>query len=111
MAPTLKREIEDDFIFTISDNEEEGIPNLDDEVELTPPPASKKRKHTSDPGHTASEKKKKKVKKENYPESGAVGDSNEGIWGQKDEDDGAMDPDFEFALESVADERLDEFEG
>jgi ATP-dependent RNA helicase DDX27 len=111
MAPTAKRKLEDDFIFTISDNEEDSVPNLDEEVELSPPPASKKRKHNSNSGNPAPQKKKKKANKVRNSESEVTDDNNEGIWGSKDEDDGAMDSDFEFALEPGTNERLDEFEG
>ena len=111
MAPSAKRKLEDDFIFTISDNEEDAVPNLDEEISLSPPPGSKKRKHNGDSGNPRSEKAKKKAKKGTDSEPEAKDDDNEGIWGAKDEDDGAMDSDFEFALEAGTDDRLDEFEG
>lgn len=105
MAPSTKRKAEDDFILTLSDNEdnfaeEEDIPN-------SPPLSSKKRKLDSNPASTKSRKSKKtKVidEDENGPET-------EGIWGAKDEDDGAMDSDFEFQLEDGKEGSLEEFEG
>jgi ATP-dependent RNA helicase DDX27 len=113
MAVTTRRKPEDDFIFTISDNEEDSIPNLDEEVALSPPPASKKRKHEGESANPALENKmkRKKSKNENKSKSEVVGNDNEGVWGAKDEDDGAMNSDFEFPLEAGTDERLDEFEG
>lgn len=111
MAPSTKRKLEDDFIFTISDNEEDTVPDFDEEVERSPPPSSKKRKHNGDSANSTSEKKKKKAKKGKTAESEVADEDNEGIWGAKDEDDGAMDSDFEFALEAGTDEKLDEFEG
>lgn len=111
MAPTVKRKVEDDFIFTISDNEDDSAPILDEEAELSPPPSSKKRKHDDEPGNANAQKKKKKAKKGQDSEVEGAEASNEGIWGAKDEDDGAMDSDFEFAMEPGTNERLDEFEG
>jgi ATP-dependent RNA helicase DDX27 len=110
MAPASKRKLEDDFIFTISDNEEDAVPNLDEEIPVSPPPGSKKRKH-NDSGPPTSGKAKKKAKKGKDSEPEVIEESNEGIWGAKDEDDGAMDSDFEFALEAGADDKLDAFEG
>jgi ATP-dependent RNA helicase DDX27 len=116
MAVTTKRKLEDDFIFTISDNEENSIPNFDEEIALSPPPASKKRKHEGDPANPANpalekKTKKKRSKNENKSKPDVVGNDNEGFWGAKDEDDRAMNSDFEFPLEAGTDERLDEFEG
>jgi ATP-dependent RNA helicase DDX27 len=39
-----------------------------------------------------------------------VEEETEGIWGPKDKDDGAMDPDFEFAVEE-GDQTMQDFEG
>ncbi|KAK4169502.1 hypothetical protein QBC43DRAFT_340846 [Cladorrhinum sp. PSN259] len=89
MAPSQKRKtIDDDFILTISDNED-NIPNDDEEIEMLP--AKKKAK-------TAVNKKKGKKGKKGDDEK-EVEESAIGVWGQKDEDDGAMDSDFEFALD------------
>ncbi|KAK3995961.1 putative ATP-dependent RNA helicase drs-1 [Cladorrhinum sp. PSN332] len=90
MAPSQKRKtIDDDFILTISDNED-NIPNDDEEVEMLP--VKKKAK-------TAVNKKKSKKGKKNDDNEAEADESAIGVWGQKDEDDGAMDSDFEFALE------------
>ena len=101
MAPSTKREQDDDFILTISDNEDDSIPNLDEEILASPPASNKKRKRNDD---TTSKKFKK-------PKNGTEDEDPEGIWGAKDEDDGAMDSEFEFALEADKDNRLEEFEG
>jgi ATP-dependent RNA helicase DDX27 len=110
MAPPTKRKLADDFVLTISDNEEDSVPNLDEEIPASPPPSNKKRKHNDDPSNATS-KKNKKAKKGKKAGAEAVEDENEGIWGAKDEDDGAMDSEFEFALEDDKDDRMEEFEG
>ncbi|KAI2615222.1 hypothetical protein GGR54DRAFT_650510 [Hypoxylon sp. NC1633] len=79
----------DDFIYTLSDNEE--LPNEEEEIPEPNPP----------------KKKAKKNKK-----SAQLGDDEDnGIWGKKDEDDGAMDSEFEFAEDGTTDFRTDDFEG
>ncbi|KAK4459128.1 putative ATP-dependent RNA helicase drs-1 [Cladorrhinum samala] len=92
MAPSQKRKsIDDDFILTISDNEDD-IPNDDEEVEMLP---VKKKAKTA-----VNKKKSKKGKKsEENGQDEEAEESMIGAWGQKDEDDGAMDSDFEFALD------------
>lgn len=94
MAPSHKRKpVEDDFIHTVSDNGDEPI---EQETEAPGPP--KKKSKTS--------KKSKKRDQGTVPDEGEL----EGFWGQNDEDDGAMNSDFEFAADSVG--VLDEaFEG
>lgn len=84
MAPS-KRKAEDDFVLTISDNED--VP----EEEIAPPPQKK------------SKTKKSKAKKRN------TNGEAEGIWGKNDQDDGAMDSDFEFVAEG--NDATEEFEG
>lgn len=109
MAPSTKRKSDDDFILTISDNEDDSIPNLDEEIPASPPPSNKKRKRKNDTSDQTSKKSKKaKGDKQDLEKEE---DDNEGIWGAKDEDDGAMDSDFEFALEHDKDNGLEEFEG
>lgn len=90
MAPKRKA---DDFIYTLSDNEE--LPNEEEEI-LEPVPEPNPPK-----------KKAKKNKK-----SAQVNDEGEnGIWGKKADDDGAMDSDFEFAEDNTTDFRPEDFEG
>ena len=77
MGPS-KRKAEDDFVLTVSDNED-----IPEEEEFAPPPQKKAK--------TGKKSKKK-----------ALADSNgdaEGIWGKNDQDDGAMDSDFEFVID------------
>src|SRR4051794_10270178 len=109
MALSAKKKTDDDFILTISDNEDGSIPNFDEEILASSPPSNKKRKRNDETFNPASKKNKKakRGKKELEEEE----DDNEGIWGAKDEDDGAMDSDFEFALEADKDNGLEEFEG
>lgn len=85
MAPS-KRKAEDDFVYTISDNED-----IPDEEEVAPPPQKKTK--------TKKNKKSKKADTET---------AQEGIWGKNDEDDGAMESDFEF--EAGNNDVLEEFE-
>jgi len=101
MAPKLKV---DDFILTLSDLEDES-PILDEEIAAYPQP-SKKRKRDNDPS-SASKKKGKKAKKEGQENKV---EESQGVWGTKDEDDGAMDSDFEFEIEQE-EQGLQEFEG
>jgi ATP-dependent RNA helicase DDX27 len=98
MAPKSKA-VEDDFILTLSDDES---PILDEEL---PAPPSKKRKRAGD--DSASKKKSKKDKKE---WKGDIEEESHGIWGAKDEDDGAMDSEFEFEIDK-GEQGLQEFEG
>ncbi|KAI1465191.1 uncharacterized protein F4812DRAFT_462034 [Daldinia caldariorum] len=78
----------DDFIYTLSDNDE--LPN---EEEIIPEPNPPKKKA----------KKNKRATQSDDEENGA--------WGKKDEDDGAMDSDFEFAEDGTTDFRAEDFEG
>lgn len=80
MAPS-KRKAEDDFILTISDNED--IPDEADEEQLAPPPQKKAKK----PARSG----KKSTKAD------ASTDADDGAR-DNDGDDGAMDPDFDFDL-------------
>ncbi|KAL7935008.1 hypothetical protein V8C35DRAFT_321642 [Trichoderma chlorosporum] len=94
MAPSQKRSIEDDFIHTLSDNDDQIAEN--EEVAVQPP---KKKAKTN--------KKSAKKSKDEEPQP----EENEGVWGQKDENDGAMDSDFEFMVDDAGDLGEDEFEG
>lgn len=104
MAP--KRNRDDDFVLTLSDNEGEDLTNMVEEELPLDPSSNKKRKRNDD---TTSTKKSKKSKKKSEEEEV----EEEGIWGIKDADDGAMDSDFEFALEAdgTGGADLEEFEG
>ncbi len=106
MAPSTKRKAEDDFVLTISDNEDNDVLE-EEEVSSTPKP-SKKRKRENDSSNPTSVKKKKFKKGKDKSEEV---EEEEGIWGAKDEDDGAMDSDFEFMLEDDNDGAMKEFEG
>ncbi|KAL7626098.1 nucleolar DEAD-box protein required for synthesis of 60S ribosomal subunit [Parahypoxylon ruwenzoriense] len=86
MAPKRKA---DDFIYTLSDNEE--IPNEEEEIPEPQPP----------------KKKAKKNKKSTQSDDAEV----DGVWGKKDDNDGAMDSDFEFAEDGTAEFRAEDFEG
>ncbi|KAI1822526.1 P-loop containing nucleoside triphosphate hydrolase protein [Xylaria intraflava] len=78
----------DDFIYTLSDNDD--IPDEEpiDQVPL---------------------KKKSKKPKKNAP----ADDENveDGVWGRREDDDGAMDSDFEFVDDKTTDFRPEDFDG
>ena len=96
MAPAQKRKpAEEEFILTLSDNDEGPLEG----VSHAPPP--KKKAKTS--------KKVKKTSKKDENESDQ--EEGESIWGSKDEDDGAMDSDFEFMVDVAGDFADEEFEG
>ncbi|KAK2058741.1 DEAD/DEAH box helicase [Colletotrichum caudatum] len=96
MAPSNKRKpVDDDFVHTISDNDEEII---EEEAPVAAPPKKKLK---------TSKKSKKAALKEDSPEE----EVNEGIWGAKDDDDGAMDSDFEFAQDGAIEFGDAELEG
>jgi ATP-dependent RNA helicase DDX27 len=108
MAPKNKKS-DDDFVLTISDNEDEVATEYATEELIADSNPSKKRKRNDTSSNSTSKKSKKsdkKVEEEN-------GDEDGGIWGSKDEDDGAMDSDFEFALEAdgKTGAGLEEFDG
>lgn len=89
MAPRNKRKaVDDDFILTISDNEADII---QDEVEQPAPPKKKTK---------VDKKKNKKNQKKQDEEDEQVEEEADGVWGHKDEDDGAMDSDFEFMADA-----------
>jgi len=113
MAPSTKKAAEDDFILTLSDNEDDGADFNEEELPPSPKISSKKRKRDSIAAATTESKKNKKAKKGKGEAKEDEEDvEEEGIWGAKDEDDGAMDSDFEFAIEDAGEKGLgEEFEG
>lgn len=109
-----KRKAEDDFVMTMSDNEEDAAPELDDAVlPVDDLSSAKKRKRGTEPASAKSSKKSKKNQKAKVDEDDQEEDNEkEGVWGAKAEDDGAMDSDFEFQLEADGnDAAMDEFQG
>lgn len=106
MAPSKKsKKQEDDFVLTLSDNESDSNPALDEE--LAPAPETKKRKAKLDVAAPIPKKAKKGKK---GVEDEEEEDKNIGVWGAKEDDDGAMDSDFEFQLEAQ-EKGVEEFEG
>lgn len=99
MAPSNKRKktVDDDFVFTISD--EADIPDEETVVAAAAPPPKKKAKTT---------KKGKKGKASQDVEEPEEGPN--GIWGQNDEDDGAMDSEFEFVADGLNTVETGEFD-
>jgi ATP-dependent RNA helicase DDX27 len=108
MTPPAKRKTEDEFILTISDNENDELPE-EKEIPSSPKPSSKKRKREREASNSTTVKKNKKAKKDKEKRKDL--EHNEGIWGAKGEDDGAMDSEFEFLLEDGNDGAMEEFEG
>ncbi|KAM3070725.1 nucleolar DEAD-box protein required for synthesis of 60S ribosomal subunit [Clarireedia jacksonii] len=108
MAPKTKRN-DDDFVLTISDNEDEIAADYTEAELNADSNPSKKRKRNDNSSAATSKKSKKSNKKVEDEEA----DEDGGIWGAKDEDDGAMDSDFEFALEAdgKTGTGLEEFDG
>jgi ATP-dependent RNA helicase DDX27 len=100
MAPSHKRKaVDDDFVHTISDNEADIA-----EEEVAQPAPPKKRAKTT--------KKNKKNKTNGDVEAeSAVEEEQDSIWGQKDDDDGAMDSEFEFIPDNTNALEGDDFEG
>lgn len=99
MAPSQKRKpAEDDFIHTISDNEDALV------EEVTPAQPPKKKAKTAKTAKTAKKAKQDEVSDDEEQQP-------EGIWGQNDDDDGAMDSEFEFGFEDAGDVGVEEFEG
>ncbi|KAJ4158437.1 uncharacterized protein LMH87_008963 [Akanthomyces muscarius] len=100
MAPAQKRKpIEDDFIHTISDNDEDVA---EEEVMQAEPP--KKKVKTT--------KKAKKASKANDASADEEeAEEAEGVWGRNEDDDGAMDSDFEFMADNAGEFGEEEFEG
>jgi ATP-dependent RNA helicase DDX27 len=97
MAPAQKRKtIEDDFVYTLSDNEGEVAA---EEVPTAAPP--KKKAKTS----------KRPEKQDDGSDNAEEEEADNGIWGQKDDDDGAMDTEFEFMVEGANEFNADEFDG
>lgn len=115
MAPFL----DDDFVFTISDNDD--IPDRDDDDAddvASPPPAvlagkGKKRKRDEGVADAKAEKKKKSKKAKREQKNGkrakeALKDEESAEAG---EDDGAMASDFEFQVGDVDTGVLEDFDG
>lgn len=112
MAPS-KKPAEDDFILTLSDNEDDAVDFNEEELPPSPKISNKKRKRDSLAATAPDSKKNKKAKKSKAEaKDDEENVEEEGIWGAKDEDDGAMDSDFEFAIENAGEGGLgEEFEG
>ncbi|KAL2147596.1 hypothetical protein VTI28DRAFT_8050 [Corynascus sepedonium] len=110
MAPSQKRKTlpDDDFIHTISDNEEPET--VEEEVTATSTTSATRpsKKAKTSTVTTSAAKSKKDIKKKNKKGKKAAPQDDEddeqeeqeetGLWGANDADDGAMDSDFEFVL-------------
>jgi ATP-dependent RNA helicase DDX27 len=122
MAPSQKRKtLDDDFIHTISDNDEPEI--LEEEPDTTTLSSAARPSKKAKTEKRNDKNKKQKQNKKNKKQQQTTGSDNDneqeeadqeasGLWGANDADDGAMDSEFEFALDG-ADAVFDagEFEG
>ncbi|KLU84320.1 ATP-dependent RNA helicase DRS1 [Magnaporthiopsis poae ATCC 64411] len=107
MAPSTKRKaIDGEFIHTISDNEGDNFAEEDEVIQDSPPKkkskTAKKVKAKKNPG--------KGEKKDGAGDGEEEDQQEEGVWGFKEDDDGAMDSDFEFVTGGTEDV-AEEFEG
>ncbi|KAL2752908.1 hypothetical protein ACRALDRAFT_2044615 [Sodiomyces alcalophilus JCM 7366] len=101
MAPSQKRKpVDDDFIFTISDHEGELS---EGETPSAAPPKKKAKTSTKPKGAKGKRNKNKDEPVED--------EAPESIWGEKDEDDGAMASDFEFIEDGAQELDNEEFAG
>lgn len=107
MAPSTKRKaIDDDFIHTISDNEGDNFAEEDEVIQDSPP----KKKSKTTKKVKAKKKPGKSVKKDGTGDGEEEEQQEEGVWGFKEDDDGAMDSDFVFVTGGTEDV-AEEFEG
>ncbi|OBT71342.1 hypothetical protein VF21_09756 [Pseudogymnoascus sp. 05NY08] len=108
MVSAKKMKAQDDFVLTLSDNEDEANP----ELEVVPASSESKNKKRKRDNAAGTKDKLKKAKKEKNVEVEEDEEGNDGVWGAKEDDDGAMDSDFEFQLEAAdAAGEMEEFEG
>ncbi|KAF2143437.1 uncharacterized protein K452DRAFT_268968 [Aplosporella prunicola CBS 121167] len=116
MAP---RDLDDDFVLTISDHED-NVPDYDADdadADAPAPTNAKKRKRNEPAADDVSSKKKgkksKKQKKEPEPEPEPEEDDDdaERNWAADGEDDGAMNSDFEFQIGDGDAGVVDDFDG
>ncbi|EQL03810.1 ATP-dependent RNA helicase drs-1 [Ophiocordyceps sinensis CO18] len=106
MAPQKRKTEDDDFVYTLSDDNEspEGPEGPPGKEELPPQPPKKK---TRTAAKAKPSKRSKKASKgasagNDDAKEGEEEDANEapeGPWGRKDGDDGAIDSDFEFLID------------
>ncbi|KAI1339376.1 hypothetical protein F5Y15DRAFT_407341 [Xylariaceae sp. FL0016] len=80
----------DDFIYTLSDNDDVSL----EEEDVPEPPRPKKRS-----------------KKSKKPAAFRDADGDESVWGKKEDNDDAIDSDFEFVEDGTTDFRPEDFEG
>ncbi|PFH63226.1 hypothetical protein XA68_16665 [Ophiocordyceps unilateralis] len=106
MAPQKRKPTDDHFIYTLSDGDEESRREADHEEQLPSPPPKKKSKaaggksRASDQSKT--DKRPKTSKKPPQSDEDQDGLEVDGPWGRKDEDDGAIDSEFEFLVDHGA---------
>ncbi|PHH89196.1 hypothetical protein CDD83_6518 [Cordyceps sp. RAO-2017] len=116
MAPQKRKPDDAEFIYTLSDNEDGGeVPVVEDELAPRPPKKRTKTGNKDKPGKKAKKANKNRKSAENVGEEDKGAEEGheepDGPWGPIDEDDGAMDSDFEFLVDPGADGVEEELEG
>ncbi|KAH7041436.1 P-loop containing nucleoside triphosphate hydrolase protein [Microdochium trichocladiopsis] len=123
-----KRKIEDDFVYTLSDNDDAGVEEeggASGAAAAGEQPPKKKSKKAAAAGSKKQQKQAKNKNKKGNNKRGSKNDEDEedeelDLGGRaavadededKPDDDGAMDSDFEFMLDGTADFRDEDFEG
>ena len=118
MAP-----IQEDFILTISDNEDIGLSLESEEASARPAPSTKgsnKKRKREDPGdgnhingtkQPSKKQKKAKRKSKSESDSNASEKEEEQSWAARGKDDGAMDSDFEFQVQGPDSGVFEDFDG
>ncbi|KJZ76493.1 ATP-dependent RNA helicase DRS1 [Hirsutella minnesotensis 3608] len=113
MAPQKRKPADDDFVYTISDGE--GGPEEIIQEESFPQPPKKKSKTAKAKSSKQAKKSQKNADNDEAADSYAQDADQvaEGPWGRQDEDDGAMDSDFEFVGDQggLDGDQEEEFEG
>ncbi|PHH66158.1 hypothetical protein CDD81_221 [Ophiocordyceps australis] len=101
-----KRKVEaQDFVYTLSDNDDDDGALVETDVPRQPPKKKSK---------TTSSKKSKRTKKgpiTKQEDDGEAENDSENMWGPKEEDDGAMNSDFEFIVDAGELGGEEDFEG
>jgi len=122
-----KRKIEDDFVYTLSDNEDAGVEEQTAELvgSTEKRPSKKSKQAVAAPAVSKKQQKKQSKKQSKKTKRGGEDDGDndddddsrlptgakEVEEDDKPDDDGAMDPEFEFMLDGTADFRDEDFAG
>lgn len=111
---SIKRDAEDDFVLTISDNDD--FPDLEDDasdIDSAKVGSKRKRDNCSNTNGKSKRKKQKRVSEKQNAADHTESNEIEGdrTWADGGEDDGAMASDFEFQVGGVDADNFEEFDG